>query len=189
MAVEIQKSLQFEHGRRGVRFDAYADTPEQSAAIEMQTYIERFIGRRSRLYRSNMDLDQLEEKDLFVIRVLDRIMTYEVDQVLIVLPEEMDSLAIDPNADLCTLVTCTPYGINSHRLLVRGERVQMDQKTIKKQVASVSEESVKMPTELILAIAAVAVLLMIALIVLLKREKKEEPQNSTEEHDSPEKKE
>ena len=65
MAVEIQKSLKFEHGRRGVRFDAYADTPEQSAAIEMQTYIERFIGRRSRLYRSNMDLDQLEAGDSY----------------------------------------------------------------------------------------------------------------------------
>ncbi|MBR6221128.1 MAG: class C sortase, partial [Clostridia bacterium] len=68
------------------------------------------------------DLDQMEEGDLFVIRVLDRIMTYEVDQILIVLPEEMDSLAIDPEADLCTLVTCTPYGVNSHRLLVRGHR-------------------------------------------------------------------
>ena len=65
MAVEIQKSLKFEHGRRGVRFDAYAETPEQSAAIEMQTYVERFIGRRSRLYRSNMDLDQLEAGDSY----------------------------------------------------------------------------------------------------------------------------
>ena len=70
------------------------------------------------------DLDQMEEGDLFVIRVLDRIMTYEVDQILIVLPEEMDSLAIDPEADLCTLVTCTPYGVNSHRLLVRGHRTE-----------------------------------------------------------------
>lgn len=76
------------------------------------------------------DLDQMEEGDLFVIRVLDRVMTYMVDQILIVLPEEMDALSIDPNEDYCTLVTCTPYGINSHRLLVRGHRtdnVEMEQ--------------------------------------------------------------
>ena len=68
------------------------------------------------------DLDQMEPDDLFVIRVMDRVMTYMVDQILIVLPEEMDGLAIDPGEDYCTLVTCTPYGINSHRLLVRGKR-------------------------------------------------------------------
>ena len=76
------------------------------------------------------DLDQMEPDDLFVIRVMDRVMTYMVDQILIVLPEEMDALSIDPNEDYCTLVTCTPYGINSHRLLVRGHRtdnVEMEQ--------------------------------------------------------------
>jgi sortase A len=76
------------------------------------------------------DLDQMEPDDLFVIRVMDRVMTYMVDQILIVLPEEMDALSIDPNDDYCTLVTCTPYGINSHRLLVRGHRtdnVEMEQ--------------------------------------------------------------
>ena len=70
------------------------------------------------------DLNRLEVGDLFVMRVLDRIMTYEVDQILIVLPHEMDALALDPEQDLCTLVTCTPYGINSHRLLVRGHRTE-----------------------------------------------------------------
>lgn len=70
------------------------------------------------------DLDKLEEGDLFVIRVLNEIMTYEVDQILIVLPTELDALGIDPEMDLCTLVTCTPYGINSHRLLVRGHRTE-----------------------------------------------------------------
>lgn len=70
------------------------------------------------------DLDKLELGDLFVIRVLDEIMTYEVDQILIVLPEELDALAIDPEEDYCTLVTCTPYGVNTHRLLVRGHRTE-----------------------------------------------------------------
>ena len=66
----------------------------------------------------------MEEGDLFVIRVMNEIMTYEIDQILIVLPEEMDALAIYADGDYCTLVTCTPYGINSHRLLVRGRRTE-----------------------------------------------------------------
>ena len=69
------------------------------------------------------DLDQLEEGDVFIIRVLNEILTYAVDQTLIVLPYEMEALAIDADEDYCTLVTCTPYGINSHRLLVRGRRI------------------------------------------------------------------
>ncbi len=86
------------------------------------------------------DLDQMEEGDLFVIRVLDEIMTYEVDQILIVLPEEMDGLAIDPAQDYCTLVTCTPYGINSHRLLVRGRRTEnQEMETIIKVVADATQ--------------------------------------------------
>ena len=70
------------------------------------------------------DLDQMELGDLFVIRVMNEIMTYEIDQILIVLPEELDALALDPEHEYCTLVTCTPYGVNTHRLLVRGHRTE-----------------------------------------------------------------
>lgn len=69
------------------------------------------------------NLDKIVEGDTFSIRVLDEVLTYEVDQILIVEPTEVDALQIEPGKDLCTLVTCTPYGINSHRLLVRGHRV------------------------------------------------------------------
>lgn len=69
------------------------------------------------------DIDKLEVGDVFELTVLDRTMTYEVDQILTVDPYDMDALAIDPQQDYCTLVTCTPYGINTHRLLVRGHRV------------------------------------------------------------------
>ncbi len=69
------------------------------------------------------DIDQLEAGDRFVIQVLDRTMTYEVDQIRIVLPNELQDLVIDPNQDYVTLITCTPYGVNTHRLLVRGHRV------------------------------------------------------------------
>lgn len=72
------------------------------------------------------DIDQLVDGDHFMVHVLNRTVTYEVDQIHIVLPEEMEDLAIDPEKDYCTLITCTPYGINSHRLLVRGRRVDND---------------------------------------------------------------
>ncbi len=70
------------------------------------------------------DIDQLAEGDTFVLRTLDETLTYQVDQIRIVLPYELDDLKIEPGRDYCTLVTCTPYGVNTHRLLVRGHRVE-----------------------------------------------------------------
>ena len=69
------------------------------------------------------DLDKMVEGDLFHIRVLNEVLTYEVDQIKVVLPEETEDLHIIEGEDYCTLFTCTPYGINTHRLLVRGHRV------------------------------------------------------------------
>lgn len=69
------------------------------------------------------DLDKLTTGDVFELRVLDEVLTYEVDQILIVEPAETDELRIVKGMDYCTLVTCTPYGVNSHRLLVRGHRI------------------------------------------------------------------
>ena len=70
------------------------------------------------------NLDELDTGDVFMLRVLDETLTYEVDQIRTVLPNELGDLAIVEGEDYCTLVTCTPYGINSHRLLVRGHRVE-----------------------------------------------------------------
>ena len=70
------------------------------------------------------DLDLLSEGDRFFIYVLDRALAYEVDQILEVEPDETESLDVSEDGDLVTLVTCTPYGVNSHRLLVRGHRVE-----------------------------------------------------------------
>ena len=72
------------------------------------------------------DLDRLEVGDVFYIKVLGEILEYEIDQIQTVLPHELDSLSITPGEDYVTLVTCTPYGINSHRLLVRGTRIAYD---------------------------------------------------------------
>ncbi|MDO5407996.1 MAG: class C sortase [Eubacteriales bacterium] len=72
------------------------------------------------------DLDRLEVGDIFYLKVLGEILEYQIDQIEIVLPHEMDSLAIEEGHDYVTLVTCTPYGINSHRMLVRGSRIAYD---------------------------------------------------------------
>lgn len=70
------------------------------------------------------DLDKMEEGDLFYITVLDQKLAYEVDQIEVILPEEVENLGVEEGMDYVTLVTCTPYGINTHRLLVRGHRVE-----------------------------------------------------------------
>lgn len=75
------------------------------------------------------DLDQIVIGDIFYITVLDEKLAYKVDQILTVEPEETDALAIENDRDLVTLVTCTPYGVNSHRLLVRGERTEYKEET------------------------------------------------------------
>ena len=112
------------------------------------------------------DLDQLQEGDLFILNVLDEKLAYEVDQIKVVLPDEMDALAIEEGKDLCTLVTCTPYGINSHRLLVRGRRVEYEEKVIEIQ----SEESIKKTADWP-QVAGIAgcIVLIIAVIYMIRR--------------------
>ena len=72
------------------------------------------------------DLALLQEGDLFYIHILDRTLTYRVDEINTVLPQDTELLEMQPGEDLCTLITCTPYGINTHRLLVRGRRVEAE---------------------------------------------------------------
>ena len=117
------------------------------------------------------DLDQMEEDDLFVIRVMDRVMTYMVDQILIVLPEEMDGLAIDPDEDYCTLVTCTPYGINSHRLLVRGTRtdnVEME------QIIKVVSDATQVKPILVAPVLAAPMLLILLVWMMISTSRKQQ---------------
>lgn len=72
------------------------------------------------------DLDKLEEGDHFLLYILDDVLCYEVDKISVVEPKETDDLAVEEEKDLVTLLTCTPYGVNSHRLLVRGHRVDYE---------------------------------------------------------------
>lgn len=117
------------------------------------------------------DLDKLTEGDTFILRVLDETLTYEVDQIRIVEPYEMADLEIEEGKDYCTLVTCTPYGINTHRLLVRGHRVenQAEAKTIR-----VTADAMQIEPMLVAPIAAVPMLLILlaALLVSTRRKKR-----------------
>lgn len=107
------------------------------------------------------DLDQLVEGDVFLFRILDETLTYEVDQIRIVLPDELDELNIEPGQDLCTLVTCTPYGINSHRLLVRGHRIENLPDTV-----PVTADAVQIEPTIIAPILAAPILLALIIWVL-----------------------
>ena len=113
------------------------------------------------------DLDQLVAGDTFVIRVLDEVMTYEVDQILIVEPTDVSALTVEDGKDLCTLVTCTPYGVNSHRLLVRGHRVENASEAIR-----VTSDAVQIEPLIVAPLVAMPLLLALLLLLLLPRSKK-----------------
>lgn len=110
------------------------------------------------------NLDELREGDLFLMRVLDETLTYEVDQILIVEPEDTSALEFEKGKDLCTLVTCTPYGINSHRLLVRGHRIE-NQETASS--IRVTADAQQIEPVVVAPILAVPILLILFLWVLM----------------------
>lgn len=114
------------------------------------------------------NLDRLQEGDTFMLRVLDEVLTYEVDQILIVEPQELDSLAIDPGEDYCTLVTCTPYGINTHRLLVRGHRVENAAQSGSIRVTS---DAIQIEPLLVAPVVATPMLLLLLVLLLLPKRK------------------
>lgn len=102
------------------------------------------------------DIDQLKKGDHFMLETLDETLTYEVDQIKVVLPTEIDDLQIEKGKELCTIVTCTPYGINTHRLLVRGHRVPNDKKD--KKIAE--EEALKIDyTPLLIGIVGLVIMI------------------------------
>lgn len=108
------------------------------------------------------DLDQIVEGDTFTLNVMDQTITYMVDQIRIVLPEETDDLAIQDGKDYCTLVTCTPYGINTHRMLVRGRRID----NIVGEVVVVAE-AVRIPNYVVIPAIGIPILFCVLLVMLL----------------------
>ena len=117
------------------------------------------------------DLDQLVEGDIFVLRVLDETLTYEVDQIHIVEPDDTSLLEIEEGQDLCTLITCTPYGVNSHRLLVRGHRIENQKGS---DTIRITADAMLVDPRLVAPIIAFPILLGLVLVVLLRslKEKK-----------------
>ena len=116
------------------------------------------------------DLDKLEIGDTFVLKVLDETLTYEVVEIKTVEPSEVESLEIDRKKDLCTLVTCTPYGVNSHRLLVTGSRVD-NEMTDKAPTRHITADAIQIEPLYVAPVLAVP-LLAILLLFLLARYRK-----------------
>lgn len=115
------------------------------------------------------DLDQMEIGDTFLLRVLDEVLTYEVDQILIVEPHVTEDLLIVEGEDLCTLVTCTPYGINSHRMLVRGHRIATEEV---KAVRRVTADAVQIEPVIVAPFVATPMLLVLLIALLLPKPRK-----------------
>lgn len=110
------------------------------------------------------DIDQLSEGDIFTLLVLDETLTYEIDQIRIVEPDDTSLLEIEEGEDLCTLVTCTPYGVNSHRLLVRGHRVE-NQETV--GILRITADALMIDPRFVAPILAVPILLVVILFMVL----------------------
>jgi len=114
------------------------------------------------------DLDKVAVGDLFMLRVLDEVLTYEVDQILIVEPDDTAALLIAEGEDYCTLVTCTPYGINTHRLLVRGHRVE----NVAVSTVRVTADAAQIEPLLVAPIVAMPILLVLLISLLIPKKKR-----------------
>ena len=126
------------------------------------------------------NLDKLQTGDIFLLRILDEVLTYEVDQILIVEPQEVGALQIVEGQDYCTLVTCTPYGINTHRLLVRGHRIDNveEAKTVR-----VTADAVQIEPLLVAPIVAIPILLLLLILLLLPKRPKTKHGGEADEED------
>ena len=110
------------------------------------------------------DLDAMEIGDIFYLTILDQTLTYEVDRITVIEPEEMEELEIIPGRDLCTLMTCTPYGINTHRLLVRGSRIENEKKKLNVRITA---DGLRIDPLYVAPFIAVPVLILMVFWVLI----------------------
>lgn len=112
------------------------------------------------------DLDKVKENDYFIINTFGRKMYYQVDKIIIVYPEEVSDLQIDQNEDYCTLVTCTPYGVNTHRLLVRGHRID--------EIPNISvlNDAIRIDSKYVALFIIAVVFTLAAIYTLIKKDNK-----------------
>lgn len=113
------------------------------------------------------DLTELEEGDMFFLYVMGEDLAYKVDQITTVKPDELDNLATEKGKDYCTLITCTPYGVNSHRLLVRGERTDYKEAVEEPEVFKKKKVESKWQQEYAKSIAIAGIVFLILMIILL----------------------
>ena len=167
---EIKVSLPIYHGTdEGVLQIAVGHIPGSSlpvGGIGTHSVVSGHRGLPSAKLFTN--LDELDEGDVFMIRVLDETLTYEVDKISIVEPDDLTGLEIDPELDLCTLVTCTPYGVNSHRLLVRGHRIP----NLEDDSIRVTADAMQVDRLIVASAIAVPILLILIIWVLVHYRKK-----------------
>lgn len=161
---EIKVSLPIYHGvDEGVLQIAIGHLPETSLPVGGKGTHCVISGHRglpsAKLFT---DLDQLVEGDIFIMRILDETLTYEVDRILIVEPEDVSALEAEEGMDYCTLVTCTPYGINSHRLLVRGHRIENLETSNQIRVTADAQQ-----IDPVLVAPAVAIPILLLLVILV----------------------
>lgn len=114
------------------------------------------------------DLDKLVLGDQFMLYTLNDVLTYEVDQVRVVLPTDLSTLAFEEGKDYCTLFTCTPYGVNTHRLMVRGHRVE----TVTAKTILITAEALQIDEITVALIIGVPILAIVFFVVLLRPRKK-----------------
>ena len=118
------------------------------------------------------NIDQLETGDTFALHILGDTLTYQVESITKVLPEEAGNLRIESGKDICTLMTCTPYGVNTHRLLVRGVRIETPKSDNTDTSDSANYEiPISMPLVLLVPLASLPVVLIIALLFVIRRRK------------------
>ena len=115
------------------------------------------------------DLDKMEVGDTFLLRVLDEVLTYEVDQIRIVEPQETDDLLIVEGEDLVTLVTCTPYGINTHRMLVRGHRIETQEEKVVRRVTS---DAIQIEPVIVAPFVAAPILFALLVVLMIPKSKR-----------------
>ena len=113
------------------------------------------------------NIDSLKEGDLFFIHGVDETLAYKVDQIKVVLPDDISYLQITPGKDYVTLVTCTPYGINTHRLIVRGERTEYIREVEEEQVADAKKKNNK--TVILYVIGIIAAILVMLVVYLIRK--------------------
>lgn len=124
------------------------------------------------------DLDEMEEGDMFYIKTLGKTYAYKIYDVETVLPTEVENLKIEPGKDLCTLITCTPYGVNTHRILVKGERVPYDGESIEADTLTMIKKTVDPKT-----VFGICFIIFIIYLFVINKKPKKQKGNTGDQHD------